>query len=303
MRSGTLRDNSEKPMSESVDQAGQWPSVARIWHQLGSPLRPVETDLDCCRAALADWLRDFDGRLPRALILGVTPELYHLPWPMGSLVMAVDRTHEMVRHVWPGDGSQVLLADWRQMEWPDASFDLVLCDGGLHLLDHPTGQRALADRLERIIAPGGRFVLRLFVPPAQPEAPQEVLKELLSGQIPNLNCLKLRLGMALQESPAEGVALQTVWRRLRETTGDWSELAATLGWPLEQLLAIDAYRDSPARYHFVSAAHAEDLMCNGDGSDDGGPFHLQRTSVPSYPMGAQCPTLVFHRTSNDPGNL
>lgn len=299
MHPRSLQDEREKLPPESGEQAGQWPSVARIWHQLGSPLRPIETDLAFYRAALADWLRDSGNRPPRALILGVTPELYHLPWPVGSRVKAVDRTLEMVRHVWPGDGSQVLLADWRHMGWPDASFDLVLCDGGWHLVDHPAGQRELAGQLERILAPGGRFVLRMFVPPARPEEPQDVLEQLFAGRIPDLNCLKLRLGMALQESPSEGVALQTVWRRLRETADGWPALADRLAWPLEHLLAIDAYRESLARYHFVSAAQAKDLVCGGDG----GPFRLQRTGIPSYLMGAQCPTMVFLRTPPGPRNL
>lgn len=273
-------------------EAGQWPSVARIWHQLGSPLRPVEADLAFCRAALADWVAEAGGRPPRALILGVTPELYRLPWPEGSIIRAADRTEAMIRCVWPGEPAQVLQADWRRLDWPPASFDLVLCDGGLHLLDHPRGQGELVAGLARLLAPGGACVFRLFVPPAAPESPEAVLAALFAGAIPDLNCLKLRLGMALQAGPTEGVALQEVWQRLHAAAGDWPGLAARLGWPLDHLLAIEAYRASPACYHFVSAAEAEALFCGGPDPA----FQLLRADTAAYPMGAQCPTLVFRRT-------
>jgi SAM-dependent methyltransferase len=245
------------------------------------------------RRVLSDWCAANQPRAPRALVLGVTPEFYHLPWPPKSIVRAVDRTPEMIDYVWPGPPSDVLLADWRYMDFPDQSVDIALCDGGLQLLDFPDGQAELCSRLARIVAPGGAFAVRLFVPPSVREPPNEVLDALLGGDIPNLNCLKLRLWMSLQDHPSTGVALHQVWLALRKAAPNWPELAAKLGWSLEQLSTIDAYRNSQTRYHCVTSEQAEQLMREGTG----GAFELESIFVPSYAMGARCPTLVFRRIS------
>jgi SAM-dependent methyltransferase len=277
-----------------LGEVGQWPAVARLWRHLGPPLRPSLEDVTAYGLALRDWSEAYPGRFSRGLILGVTPELHHLRWPQGVLPRAIDRTPEMIEHVWPGEKSAVFHSDWLQFDWPERSFDIVLCDGGLHLLDYPAGQGNLRRALARAIPRAGLFVVRLFALPAEPESPDAVLAALLSGSIPNLNCLKLRLGMALQQSPSAGVALAHVWRTLRAAAGDWPALAARLQWPLEQLAAIDAYRDSAARYYFLTAEQAISLICGTDGA-----FELHRTSTPTYALGGQCPTLTFRRASID----
>jgi len=274
------------------EPVGQWPEIARRWDQLGPPLRPVDADLVPIRSALTAWRASHPGVAPRVLILGVTPELYRLPWPDLTQVRAADRTPEMIAHVWPGRPEDVLRADWRDLPLEDGGIDMALCDGGLHLLDFPSGQACLLQELARAMAPDGLLIVRLFTPPAVTETVDEVLTALLSGGIRDLNHLKLRLGTALQDSPESGVALHTVWRTLHETAGDWPQLAQRLGWEIEHLLAIDAYRGSPARYHFVSADSVIDLACNRTG----GAFEPHDRHVPAYVMGDQCPTLVLRRT-------
>ena len=274
---------------------GQWPRIAKAWRQLGSPLRPVDEDIRFFQAAIDSWQRHACAPA-RALILGVTPELFHLSWPDNTTLRAVDRTGEMIEHVWPGARSQVVQTGWTEMQWPDSGFDLVLCDGGLHLLDYPAGQQRLAAILARIIAPGGRFIIRLFVPPPQRETPEDVMGQLFNGRVPDLNCLKLRLGMALSAALEDGVSLHAVWQYLRDAGGDWPGLAARLNWDLEHLQAIDAYRGSGARYYFLSASQVEALFC---GVADGA-FDLEASNTPAYPMGGQCPTLVFRRAGHRP---
>jgi len=271
--------------------AGQWPQVARNWRMIGSPLRPVDEDVALFARALGEWTAAYAGAAPRGLILGVTPELYHLPWPDRARVRAVDRTPEMITHIWPGQAAQVLRADWQELPLPVGSVDIALCDGGLHLLDFPQGQTRLCRRLAAVMAPGALLALRLFVPPEERESENAVLEALFAGRIRDLNCLKLRLGMALQRSPTEGVALQAVWHALREAAGDWPALARRLDWPLAQLEVIDAYRDSPARYHFVTLGEASALFAaNG--------FERLWIAGGSYAMAEQCPTVTFRRVSS-----
>jgi SAM-dependent methyltransferase len=257
-------------MTSSTPSDGQWPTIAAAWDLIGSPLRPVADDLALVWAAVADW-SSTTSRPPRVLILGVTPELFHLPWPAGSVVRAADRTETMITLVWPGDRADAIHADWVDMRWPDGSFDLVLCDGGWHLLDLG-GQRALAEKLARIVSPDGRFVVRLFVPPAKRESPETVISDLLAGRVRDMNCLKLRLGMSMTTTPEEGVELGEVWRRLHEAAGSWPALSARVGWNLDHISAIDASM-RPTSAEFVT----------------------HTITMPGYLMGEQCPTVVMRK--------
>ena len=195
----------------------------------------------------------------------------------------------MINHIWPGPRALAMRVDWREIDLPDGAIDVVMCDGGLHLLDYPQGQMALASRLARIVAHGGLVAFRLFVPPPRRETPEEVIAALSAGSIRDLNCLKLRLDMALQESPEQGVALANVWRLLRsQVRSEWSELADRLGWPLERLRIIDAYPDSGASYHFVTVDEALAIFHEAG-------FECVETSTQAYEMGNQCPIVVFRK--------
>jgi hypothetical protein len=224
------------------------------------------------------------------LLLGVTPELYLLPWPKGTDFLAVDRTQAMIDGVWPGPREAVQCADWLALTLPDSSRDVVLCDGGLHLLAYPRQQGRLVELLRGILSDQGLCILRLYIPPPQRESPDAVLRELLDGSISSLNILKLRLGMALMESASEGVELGTVWRAIHRVSPDLERLASRIGWPVEHMLAINTYRESTARYHFVTVDEVSDLFCGNPGG-----FKVHRVHVPSYELGERCPTIVLRR--------
>jgi SAM-dependent methyltransferase len=218
----------------------------------------------------------------------VTPELYRLcAGDLGCDVIAVDNTPAMIEAVWRGPRNRVVCGDWRRLPVRPRSRDLALCDGGLHLLSHPDGQRALVRSLREVLAPGGLVVLRLFAAPERRESPETVLADLLAGRVDSLNVLKLRLGMSLQPSATEGVELASVWAMVRGASPSFAALAETAGWELSHLTAIDTYRDCRRRYHFVSVRDACELF-------ESGGFELMCVRTPgSYPLAERCPTLVF----------
>jgi SAM-dependent methyltransferase len=255
---------------------------------MGSPLRPVDEDIRFVEEAVHEWAGR--SRAPRALLLGVTPEIYRLTWPSGTDLIAVDRTPAMIHAVWPGPRSAVRCADWTSMDLPAASRDIVMCDGGWHLLAYPTEQQALVRVLARVVADHGRVILRLFVPPRVRERPEDVLADLADGHIPNLNVLKLRLGMSMMASVAEGVELAAIWRRLNDAHPDLDALADRLGWSRDHARAIHAYRTSHARYHFASLADVRDMV-----SRDPGGFEVTAIREPSYHLGDRCLTMILAR--------
>ena len=268
---------------------GQWPEVARQWALLGPPLRPSPEDSAFAAQALARW-QQAHQRAPQALILGVTPELYALPWPAGSEVRALDCTPAMIAAVWPGPPADALCGDWTAMPLAAESQDLVLCDGGLTLLERPGAQAAFVREVQRVLRPGGFCLLRLFVPPAVPESLENVLAAMWGGQIASVNHLKLRLLMALQTSAAAGVRLGDAWQCVVDAAPHLAQLAQQAGWPLAELEVMQSYRGRDTRYHFLTLAEVQPLFCAGPGG-----FAVEAVQVPAYQLGECCPTLLLRR--------
>lgn len=275
-------------LAQARGQHGHWSAASRLWNLSGPPLRPCAQDVAFAEEAVHDWSARA-RRAPRALLLGVTPELCRMAWPAGTDLLAIDRSQEMIDAVWPDGFGTVRRADWLAPGLAQASRDVVLCDGGLHLLAHPDEQQHLARTLHALLAPGGACIFRLFVPPARRELPETVLDDLLGRRVPNLNVLKLRLGMALMQNVRDGVRLADVWRTLNAVEPDWSRLATRIGWSEEHLAAIDTYRDSPGRYHFATLDEAAAVFCSS------GAFRVADVRVPSHELGERCPTVTFAR--------
>ena len=273
----------------SPDGAGQWAKVSRNWNLHGAPLRPSPEDVSFSEQAVGAWRGQ--GTPPRVLLLGVTPELYRLPWREGTDFLAVDRTMEVIDAVWPGPRDAARCEDWLAMKLPAASRDIVLCDGGLNLLAYPDEQQRRAWIVREVLGEQGLCILRLFVRPAERETRDAILSDLMAGQIPNMSVLKLRLWAALQESPSLGVELDTVWRTVQDAAGNLEELASRLGWPLDETLFINAYRDSTTRYWIGTVDEVAKIFCH-----DVGGFEFVGMHVPTYECGQQCPTVVLRRT-------
>jgi SAM-dependent methyltransferase len=262
-------------------------AAAKAWAHIGPPLRPSKEDeLEYYRLALP-WMVQHGA--PRILILGVTPEIYGVPWPQGHRMTAADHTPAMIEHVWPGPREDALLASWLDLPLAPGSCDLAFTDGGPSLLEYPGELRRLADQLHKIVVPGGLCIFRLFAPPAQKETTEAVLADLQAGRIKTIDVLKMRLVMSMLDVPQEGVAMKKAWQRLRDSTTDWESLAAHLGWPLEYMETFDAWKGLETPFRFTSVESVAKVFC------EEGKFVLANQSVPTYPLGECCPFVVFRR--------
>jgi hypothetical protein len=196
----------------------------------------------------------------------------------------------MIDAVWPGPKESVQCADLLALSLPKNSRDIVLCDGGLHCLPYPEKQQQLVHVLRDVLSDNGTCILRLFVPPERRESSDAIIQDLLAGKISGLNILKFRLLMSLLESSAEGVKPGKVWRLIHEAAPDFESLAAKIGWSLEHMLAINAFRDSTSRYYFATFDQVSELFCGSLGG-----FTVYRRNTPSYELGEQCPTIVLKK--------
>ena len=276
--------NAGRPLQGRV--LGQWDSMAECWGLHGSPLRPGQDDVRLYQQVVNELAGG--GGMRRAVILGVTPELYHLRWPAGTELRAIDRSADMIGRVWPGSEEQVVRGDWTERHFPEGSVQLVLCDGGLHLLEYPAGQSDLFQEVAAMLSRGGMAVFRLFLPPAVRVGPEEVLRKLRGGEVPDMNTLKLMLGHALTDSTPEGVVLARVWDFLHAGVGsDRDAFFDGLGWPAEEVAVIDFYRDSCSRYHFSTLEEVRGLVEHD--------FHVRAVLAADHPMGQQCVHLQLER--------
>lgn len=279
--------SNRRPMPLTSDGPPHWHEMAAQWAQLGPPLRPPPEDICFYTKILRRWTDD-STLPPRALVLGVTVEICHLPWPSGTRLLALDHTGAMIDAVWPGPRSTAICGDWKAIPLVSNSQDIVFCDGGTSLLAYPDETRRMIASLAHVLAPRGMCAFRLYTPPPTRELPDAVLSDLLAGRIANLNLLKLRLAMAMQKDPREGVELRNIWNTIARVAPDFRALALRIGWRIEHLMAINAYRASPVRYYFPTELQILELFREHKGA-----FELRETHRPKYPLGERCPTLAF----------
>ena len=197
----------------------------------------------------------------------------------------------MIRAVWPGDPAQVTTSNWLDVGSVHApgSFDIVVCDGGLHLLPYPDGQSRLSEVIATLLAPKGLAIVRLFALPKVTENLDKVLADLANGKITDMNRLKLRVGMALQKDSTTGACLGDVWNCIAAVEPDLAILAQRLGWRREHAEALVSYQGSSSRYYFSRPQTAIECL------ESSGQLRCVRTHLPSYPAAEQFPTVVWER--------
>ncbi|HET6639868.1 MAG TPA: methyltransferase domain-containing protein [Gemmatimonadota bacterium] len=266
-----------------------WERHARQWSRIGPPLRPSPEDVAVAEATLGAWGATTGRGDPRVLVLGVTPELCSLATLPVMQTIAIDRSMDMIRAIWPGAlhaGDSVACGDWRRLPLIDRSVDVVLSDGCLSTLPYPAGYVEVSMELRRVLAEDGHCVARCFVQAEAPERIGDVLRDLADGRIGSFHALKWRLAMALQQDPENGVVLARVWEALNDAEPDLAALSRRCDWPLDVVQTIDAYRAVGARYSFPSL----DALCGLFGEAG---FAVLDVVRPGYELGERCPIVVL----------
>lgn len=274
---------------QKKQQSTFWNDIPAAWDLIGPPLRPSPADvaiienslpgLSSCRSPASSF---------RTLLLGVTPEIATLHWPAGTRLTAVDRAAGMIAKVWPGNREDrtALCGDWLNLPFKERSFDFVIGDGCLLLLDYPDAYRRLADGVRQVLAEQGSLMLRVFCRPRQAETVDAVFQALQARQIGSFDAFKWRFLMAVQgEDVLRGVGLAEAWEIWHEIVPDPGAFAAKYDWPLAKVSVMDAYRNDPSTYHFPSV----DEACTAMGSA----LMLAEQMHGAYELADRCPHLLF----------
>jgi SAM-dependent methyltransferase len=194
----------------------------------------------------------------------------------------------MLERVWmvaPGARGKrfALQGDWLQLPLEAQSFGVVLGDGSFSMIGRGMGA-ALAARIRSVLRREGRFSLRAYVRPAAGETPEEVRDALVSGRIGGFQGFKLRLLMALANEVGE-VPVRTAWEWFCRECPAPEAISRRLGWSLEVIETIGAYRGQSAVYWFPTLEEIREVFCAD--------FTELSCRWPGYELGDRCPTLVL----------
>ncbi|MGH8686917.1 MAG: class I SAM-dependent methyltransferase [Burkholderiales bacterium] len=261
-----------------------WDRIALRW-RISVPLAPAPEDID--------WFeRRADAILPvsrRALLLGVTASIATMRWPAGTTLAAADWSVNMLKTVWPTKdappASQVVCADWRELPFPDATFELIAGDGCLTALGSRSAARDFATEIHRILVPGGTMLMRCFCQPENGIDPARLFDALHAGQFGNLDLFRWLLAVSLQGESSSGVKLDAAWQLWHRNVRDPGALQARFGWADDHLANVERMKGSAMTYWFPTLTQVKALA--------GPEFEVVEANAPSYEWGGVFPRLAL----------
>ena len=257
-----------------------WERFHRHWDRLTPPLRPPRDVVEAIGAALG-------AKAGNILMLGVTPELSTL----GDSLTAVDSSLAMIEHIWPGDRAdrRAIQANWLDLPFDDATLSAVIGDGSCICLRFADQYERLFGELFRVLAPGGRAVIRLYSTPSPCETLASVQAAGMNRQARTVHALRFRVAMAWCAQHGEpNVPMSTIGDEFMKCFPDRKALASINDWEPEDIAIIDAYAASDAVYSFPTAEQVVDLVRQTFND-----VHLLPSG--NYELAEHCPLLVIDK--------
>lgn len=274
--------------SSPIAPRDHFSQIVPKWSQFGPPLRPWPDD-----SAVVQCVASTLHAGAHVVVLGLTPEIIACDWPTGVKLSAVDHSPSMIEQLWPPAkgpvDSEVLLADWAAMPFKSGTIDLVAGDGCYVLQSWPEDYAALTLEVGRVLRPGGRYVIRVFLRPNEPESIADIARDLASGRIGSVHAIKLRLLAAVHGASGAGSRLGDVFQAWTTMPELPAVLAGKRGWTAEEIVGIESYGGMDARYYLPTLAEFRHGL---------GPHLCELECVfGRNELAERCPTLVLARSA------
>lgn len=265
-----------------------WVSIARGYAEFSSPMVPSEQDIGLYEQVAACHAVSVGKDRINALMLGVTPGIAQMRWPEGARVLAVEVSPEVIRALWPGDIPHVRearCASWFEMSMGPGSCDLIVGDGSLNTCRFPGELQELSRLLSKLLTHDGVLAVRCYVQQGCSESVESVFDALFNSRVLNVDSFKMRLYLAMQKSPLEGVSVRDAARVLDSFGVDSRLMKQFLGWSDAAIEPFLRWRTSDAVYSFPSLDELRTAL-----SED---FDEVSVTLPTYELGHCCPMLVM----------
>lgn len=187
-----------------------WRQMIASIQNMASPMRPEPKEISFIEKKVKNRVSGIDGQLDlKALLLGVTPEIVDMNWPIGMELEAVDRSEAMADAFWLGDipGKRKLTkGNWWDFPATASSFHFIFGDGIFNIQSFPGQFETFASRMSGLLHRNGLAFFRVFTRSENPDSPEKVINQLRSGYISSYQEFRLRFTIALQEDAGIGVA-------------------------------------------------------------------------------------------------
>jgi SAM-dependent methyltransferase len=263
-----------------------WERQARAWQRHTSPLRPHPDDIAVVERVAAALARE-RGSID-AVILGVTPEIAGSAWPPATRLKAFDSSAVMIERLWPAPGTPATASaepgDWAALPLDDASVDLVAADNSLAVQQWPDGAERVVREVRRILRPGGRFVVRTLLRPAEPEPITAILDDLEAGRIALSSVAKVRAAAIVHRPGTAGFRIQDLKDLWLELFPDPETAARRFGWSTDSFVMPEVY-DPEVTMIYPTANQLDELVSRW--------FREAERAFGSYQLAERSPTLVL----------
>jgi hypothetical protein len=266
-----------------------WQRLSQQWDYVGPPFRPTPEDVGYASAVLSSTPNAEQPGALTSILLGVTPELAKVLANTRSI--EVDHSIAMINWSWMkfprGHLATPVAGRWTSLPIRNDCIDLILGDGCNIQLEFPAAYQTWFREMARVLQPGGKVVLRVFVSPETPEHSDAVIDDLLHKRIGNSNALRMRLFMALQPSATRGVQVSDVSAFWTSAQIDEKFLITELAWPASAIGIFEVFKNMNLRYSFPTLAELKVVFSDHF-------IELDRY-IPGYEIGSRCPTIVLQR--------
>lgn len=268
--------------------AAVWEDIARGYSAFSGPLVPSSEDIGIYEDLARRSLSDVRSGVFNAVVLGVTPDIVRMNWPVASRILAIEKSPAVIRALWPGDISgfcEVRCASWFDMPVELHSAEMVVGDGALSACRYPEEVRVLGSEVSRVLRPGGMFVVRAYIQPPVAESVESVFDALWRAGGLSVDVFKMRLWLAMQRSASEGVAVRHAAKIMQRFGIDRQYMREHLGWCDAAVEPFEKWGASDAVYSFPSLAELRALFSDR--------FEEVSVTYPTYRLGECCPVLAL----------
>ena len=273
-----------------------WRQMIVSIKNMGSPMRPEPREISFIEGNVEKWVSDVNGQSNlKALLLGVTPEIVNMNWPIGIELEAVDRSEAMAEAFWLGDipGKRKLTqGNWWDFPAAANSFHFIFGDGIFNIQEFPGQFKTFASRMSALLHLDGLAFFRVFTRSENPASPEEVISQLRSGHISSYQDFKLSFTIALQEDASVGYAssIPNVHQALKEMGVSAEELALLRGYSgiAEPMLALSKPQSLqmcfPSQQEFIEAVSPW--------------FHVVEVGYGGHLLAHHCPVFCLAQASH-----